>query len=147
MAALATSSIMAQNPGRGQAFSIGGESPNDPTRLLASESVQKELKLTDEQKADIQKLFDDENGNHPFFAGFAGLSPEQIQKRLQQHAQENRDRVAKLLTRPQAERLNQINIQISGIAALSFDDVAEKLNLTPEQRAKLKDLAGESRTS
>ena len=74
-----------------------------------------------------------------------GLSNDDIQKKLEQHAKENRDRVAKILTAKQNARLNEINIQMAGVAALSFEDVAGKLDLNAEQQAKLKYLADESR--
>jgi hypothetical protein len=54
--AISTTEVTAQDQGRALAFRTGGESPNDPTYLLASKSVQKELALTDSQKASFQKL-------------------------------------------------------------------------------------------
>jgi len=143
--ALSTSAIMAQNQGRAQAFRMGGESPNDPTYLLVSESVQKELALTDSQKASLQKIRDEENDRHPLSGGLIGRSQDEIQKKLEQHAKENRNRVSKILTPQQTERLNEINIQVAGVAALNFADVAEKLSLTAEQKSKLKTLADEAR--
>jgi hypothetical protein len=143
--ASSTTAIIAQDPGRGQGSRVDGESPQDPTYLLASESVQKELALTREQKAGFQKLQNDENGRHPFFSGFAGLSQAQIQKRLDEHAKENRDRVSKFLTPQQNTRLNEINLQVAGAAALSFGDVTEKVGLSTEQKAKLKSISAEAR--
>jgi hypothetical protein len=40
--------------------------------------------------------------------------------------------------------LNEINIQKAGVVALGFADVAEKLELTAEQKAKLSSLADET---
>jgi hypothetical protein len=147
IAAIATSTavVIAQDPGRGQGSRVDGESPQDPSYLLASASVQKELALTGEQKTRFQKLQNDENGRHPFFSGFAGLTQEQIQKRLEEHAKENRDRVSKILTPQQNARLNEINLQVAGAAALSFGDVAEKVGLSTEQKAKLKSISAEAR--
>ena len=142
---ISTTEVTAQDRGRARAFRTGGESPNDPTYLLASKSVQKELALTDSQKASFQKLRDTESGAHPFSGGLIGQSQEDIQKKLEQHATENRSRVFNLLTPQQIARLNEINIQVVGVAALSFDDVAERLALTADQKAKLKTFAGEAR--
>src|SRR4029079_9668473 len=94
--AISTTEVTAQDRGDSLAFRTGGESPNDPTYLLASESVQKELALTDSQKASLQKLRDEENNRHPFSGGFVGLSQDEIQRKLDQHAKENRDRVSKI---------------------------------------------------
>ena len=71
-----TVGVTAQGPARGQALRAGGESPNDPTYLLGSESVQKELGLSDTQKASVQKLRDSDNAT--FSAGFRGQSQEAI---------------------------------------------------------------------
>jgi hypothetical protein len=143
--ALSTSAILAQDQGRGFASRTGGESPNDPSYLLASESVQKDLALTDVQKANLRKLQDGQSDRHPFSGGFLGLSPDEIQKRLDEHAKENRERVAKILSPKQTDRLNEINIQVAGVAALSFNDVATKLAMTAEQKTKLQRLSDDAR--
>lgn len=147
LAAVATSTaaMRAQDPGRGQGSRLDGESPQDPAYLLVSESVQKELALSREQKANFQKLQNDENGRHPFFSGFAGLSQAHIQKRLDEHAKENQDRISKILTPQQNARLTEINLQVAGAAALSFGDVAEKVGLSTDQKAKLKSISAEAR--
>jgi len=147
IAAIATSTtaVMAQEPAHGQGSRFDGESPQDPTYLLASEAVQKELALTREQMASLEKLQNDANGQHPFYSGFAGLTQEQIQKRLEQHAKQNGDQAAKILTPQQTDRLNEINLQKVGVTALLFDDTAAKVGLSAEQRAQLKSVAGDAR--
>jgi hypothetical protein len=130
--AFSSVTVTAQDQGRAHAFRMGGDSPNDPTYLLASESVQKELVLTGGQKTSLKRLRDEENDRHPFSGGFIGQSPDEIQKKLEQHAKENRDRASKILTPQQFERLKEIHIQVAGAAALNFEDVAEKLELTTE---------------
>jgi Spy/CpxP family protein refolding chaperone len=144
--AISADEVTAQDRGRALAFHTGGESPNDPTYLLASKTVQKELALTDSQKASFQKLRDAESATHPFSGGaLIGQSPEEIQKKLDRHAAENRSRVFNLLTPQQIARLNEINLQVVGVAALNFDDVADKLALTAEQKTQLKIVADEAR--
>ena len=144
--ALSATTVTAQDQGHAKAARFSGESPNDPSYLLASESVQKELLLTDSQKTSFQKLRDEESKTHPFAGGLIGLSNDQIQKKVEQHAKENRERVAKILAPKQNARLSEINIQVAGVAALSFEDVAGKLDLSAEQKTKLKYLADEART-
>jgi Spy/CpxP family protein refolding chaperone len=143
--ALSTTTVTAQDQGHAMSVRFSGESPNDPSNLLASESVQKELLLTDSQKASLRKLREEESTTHPFSGGFIGLSHDDIQKKVEQHAKENRDRVGKILTLKQNARLNEINIQMAGVAALSFEDVSSKLDLSAEQQAKLKNLADDAR--
>jgi Spy/CpxP family protein refolding chaperone len=144
--AISTTEVTAQDHGRVLTFRTSGESPNDPTYLLASKSVEKELALADSQKTSIQKLRDAEGSTHPFAGGaLIGQSQEDIQKRLDQHAADNRSRLFDLLTPQQIMRLNEINIQVAGAAALGFGDVAEQLALTSDQKAKLKSITGEAR--
>jgi hypothetical protein len=144
--AISTTEVTAQDQGRALAFHTGGESPNDPTYLLASKSVQKELALTDGQKTSFQKLRDAESSSHPFAGGaLIGQSQEEIQKKLEQHATENRSRVFNLLTPQQIARLSEINIQVVGVTALGYDDVAEKLGLSAEQKAQLKTVSADAR--
>jgi Spy/CpxP family protein refolding chaperone len=132
--------------GRGQGNRLGGESPNDPSYLLASESVQKELALSDDQNERLEKIWDDEqNGARNFFRGFIGLSQAEIQKRIDQRARATRKKIAKILTPEQMTRLDEINFQVGGVAALTYDDVADKLKLTPEQKKELTQIGHDSR--
>jgi Spy/CpxP family protein refolding chaperone len=143
---LSTAVVSAQPAGNGFGFRASGGSPQEPSYLLSSESVQKELKLSDQQKATLKKLRDEEeNGNHPFFRGIIGKSPEEIQQSLEQHAQQTRERVAKILAPEQMQRLNEINIQVVGVDALNYEDIAKALGLTAAQREELKNLADETR--
>ena len=137
--------VFAQGQISGQGFRMGGDSPNDTSHLLSSESVQKELALTDDQKVRLQKLRDDQESGHPFFGGIRGLSQADIQKKLDEHAKGTRAKIAKILDQQQMKRLNELNIQLAGVAALAFDDVATKLELTDEQKNQLKSVADESR--
>jgi Spy/CpxP family protein refolding chaperone len=143
---LSAAAVVAQDQGRGQGSRLGGESANDPSYLLRSESVQKELALTDDQTSRLNDFWDEEekNGSN-FFRGFIGLSQEQIQKKLENRAKATRKKISKILTPQQMDRLNEIYIQKTGIAALSFVDIAKKMELTAEQRDELQKLGDESR--
>jgi Spy/CpxP family protein refolding chaperone len=144
--ALSAAGAWAQPAGNGFGFRASGGSPQEPSYLLSSESVQKELKLSSEQKVKLKKIRDEEeSGNHPFFRGITGKSPEEIQQSLEQHAQETRERIAKILAPEQLHRMNEINIQVVGVDALNYDDVAKSLGLTATQRDELKNLADETR--
>jgi hypothetical protein len=113
---------------------------------LASESVQRELGLSDEQQASCLKLLDEQEPNGAaFFRGMMRLSQDEIQAKFERRAKESRAEVAKILTEPQLERLNEINVQKAGVVALGFDDVAKKLGLSAEQRKDLAKLGEESR--
>ena len=145
--ALSAAAALAQGqggvPGVGLGGRMGGDS-NDPSYLLVSESVQKELALTDDQKTSLQKLRDDQTGGQAFFSQFRGLSQDEMQKRLQERAKETRNQISKILAPKQMERLAEINIQMVGPVALNFEDVAEKIGLTADQKEKLKNLGDET---
>ncbi len=148
--ALSALPVLAQGPGGGQGFGQGGrmvsDSPNDPSTLLTAEAVQKEIALTDDQKASLQKLRDERAAaGQAFFAKFMGLSQDEMQKRMEERTKESRDAISKILAPKQMERLNEINFQVAGVTALGFEVVAEKIGLTADQKEKLKVLGDESR--
>jgi hypothetical protein len=141
--------LAAQGPmppqGMGQGSRASGDSPNDPSYLLDSEPVQNELGLSDNQKAALQKVRDEQStGDQSFFAGFMGISPDEMQRRLERRASDLRNKIQKVLTPQQTARLSEINLQIVGIVALSYDDVAKALGLSAEQRQQLKSVSDES---
>ena len=53
--ALSTTTVTAQDQGHAKASRFSGESPNDPSYLLASESVQKELLADRQPKGQLSK--------------------------------------------------------------------------------------------
>jgi hypothetical protein len=138
---LSTAFVTAQSGGR-----VGGHSPNDPTYLLASESVLQELGLSDEQALRLQRLRkEEEQTARTFFRRMIGMSQEQIQARLDKRAKAERVKIAKVLTTGQIQRLDEINIQAAGVSALGFDELAKEIGLTADQRKQLREFGEESR--
>jgi Spy/CpxP family protein refolding chaperone len=117
-------------------------------RLLQAESVQNELKMTDEQKGKIKELMGKLMGVfRQHMAGMAGLDPEQqkakreeMNKALVESVQEAEKGMAEVLQPQQNERLRQIRLQIQGVAAINDPEVAKALELTDQQREQLKTL-------
>jgi Spy/CpxP family protein refolding chaperone len=145
IATAATSAARAQGPGGGRGMG-GGPGGGDPAFLIIAEPVQKELELSDEQKASIQKFRDDMMADgQNFFSQLQGLSPDEIQKKMQERGKENRKKIADILLPPQMERLDEITIQFAGPAALNRDEVAEKVGLSGDQKGKIKDIADDTR--
>jgi Spy/CpxP family protein refolding chaperone len=103
-----------------QSGSSGGESGSEGFSLLRSERVQKDLKLTEEQKVQVLALSMD------------ARDPRALGKK-----------VGELLTPIQVRRLKQIRLQVEGPAAINSHEVATALGLTKEQRQKLKSLQEE----
>ena len=131
--------------GSGQGSRMSSDSPNDPSTLLTADAVQKELALTDDQQARLQNLRAERTAEgQAFFTKLMGLSQSEIQKRMEERTKVSRQKIAQILTPKQIERLSEINIQVSGITALGYEDVAEKIGLTADQKVKLKNLADET---
>jgi Spy/CpxP family protein refolding chaperone len=91
--------------------------------LLQNEQVQKELQLTEEQKQKLQ-----------------GLGREMRDNRGAMQA-----KVAEILQPSQVERLKQIRLQVGGPMAVLQPDVAKDIELTDEQRGKIKAIMEQGR--
>ncbi len=105
--------------------------------LLRQKSVQKELELTPET---VQKVM-----------AFTHTQHEAARKALEQGEAERKQAFGKLrkqnekfladtLTPKQSKRLDQITMQFAALHHLAKPEVAKALNLTDEQKKKLKDL-------
>ena len=129
-------------------------------RLLGIDQVQKELKLTDEQRAEIAKLREQgragRGGNREFFEGLRDLSQEARQKKMREfwkQQQEEADKRGKeamaklrnILKSEQLKRANQIQLQLEGPSALRRAAVMEHIGLTEDQKAELNKLQEEIR--
>ncbi|MCC7087058.1 MAG: hypothetical protein IT427_18820 [Pirellulales bacterium] len=131
-----TSTSMAQNQERGRERGQGGRfgmgMGTGSTQLLQNEKVQKELELTGDQVDQLKKIADEA----PSFRDFQDLSREEITKKRE----ETQKKVDEVLLPHQKDRLKELQIQLSGSRALLQDDVAEKLNLSSEQKEKLREV-------
>jgi len=129
-----------------RAVAIGG-ALNSPIHLVRNAKVQEELKLDDDQKAKIQEALQTVNAQRQeLFAALRGLQGDERQKKMAELRKKMQDKTAEatktvraVLKPEQAERLDQISLQIRGLQALRDATVAEKLQLTPEQRKQIQD--------
>ena len=125
--------MLAQGVVRAQGF-FGGFRGN-PLMLLGQESVQKELKLTDEQTKKVDELR--QKTREKFQEIFGGDEAERP-KKMQELNEENRKAIDALLSPEQSKRLKQIVYQQRGAAALADPEAAKALNLSEEQQEKVK---------
>ena len=113
--------------------------------LLRNEKVQKELNLTDEQKKNIEKLSQEMRPQRP---GKPGERPSEepskerpdrdaMRKKMDERMQQIEKKLADILKSEQLARLKQIQLQVSGVAALSTPEVVKALELTDTQQKKL----------
>lgn len=142
---LATLPAEAQNQGGRGGRGFFGMQNGAKVYLVQAEPVQKELKITDEQKPKLESISQSYRDEMQKLVPFGqGTSREEFRAKLE----ENRDKLAQLgrdtekkidglLTADQQKRLNEISLQAEGPEALRRDEVASKLKLTDEQKEKI----------
>jgi hypothetical protein len=120
----------------------GGRGGFGVAGLMANESVQKELKLSDEQIEKAKKAAVDVAGKfRDDFAKFKDASPEEKSALRQKMTDEAFKVLGDILKPEQMKRLKQIELQQTGLV----DANAQKeLKLTDEQKEKIKKIAEET---
>lgn len=160
--ALAQGQGQGQGRGRGRGgFGRGGFS-FQTWQLVGLEPVQKELKLSDEQKEKIKTLSGEmfAGGGGGFGGGRGarggGGAPRELteeeQKEFQKRMEEGQKRIAEgnkkieeSLSPEQLKRAKEIAIQINGIGAnLQNEEIAKALNITDEQKDQIKTISEET---
>jgi Spy/CpxP family protein refolding chaperone len=130
-----------QGQGRGQGF---GGMQVTPGMLLGQESVQKELKLTDEQITKVKEMQQKAAGG---FQGLQGLSPDERRAKMEEMRKEADKAIAEILKPEQVKRLKEIALQQRGGQALTDPEVASALKLTDEQKEKIKAIEADGRAA
>ena len=151
----------AQNPGGGRGGRGGAGQPGGGfggrgmggagvAMLLGNEGVQKELKLTDEQKTKVKEFADAQQAKMAELRGGGGQPDPEKMAEARKAATEAGDKFVKdTLNADQQKRIKQIQhqaqLQMAGPSALTGDDVAKALSLTDDQKDKIKTLGDEMR--
>jgi Spy/CpxP family protein refolding chaperone len=150
-----------RRPGGGFGGGFGGAIGGGfgATGLLAMPEVQKELGLNDEQKTKLQDLVNDlrqQAGGRGGvnFQELQNLSDEERQKRMdefrkraEEAAKKANETIAKILDAKQNDRYGQLQLQREGVAAIARAEIADKLNLTKEQKEKVAKIQEEGRSA
>jgi hypothetical protein len=110
--------------------------------LLRQQSVQKELKLSDDE---IEKIHNYCAKQWEKAQEVSKLSEKEQEKKFTEMTKENEHFVATTLTKEQAKRLHQITLQVAGLLCLSRNDIASKLKLTEAQKKELPKIHIEAR--
>ena len=150
--ALCTTAMSQPGPGgRGRGFGMGGMGGTQSPavmwgRLLRSETVQKELNLTDDQKNKLKELSDKASASmREVFAGMRDLSADEraakmaeVRKKLDGQAEEAKKTIEEVLLPNQVDRLKEIALQVRGPQALLDKEVQNSLGLADDQKDKIK---------
>jgi Spy/CpxP family protein refolding chaperone len=130
--------------GGGRGFGRGFGGGISKARLATLDEVQADLKLSDEQKTKITEISDDlRQKSRDLFGGGMGRFAE-IRADLEKLNREASAEVDKALDDAQRERLQQIDIQVNGAAALNEPNVIADLKLSDEQQKQLDEARAEN---
>jgi hypothetical protein len=116
-------------------------------RLIMIDAVQKELKLTDKQLLKAKEFVHEVRQNHrQELEAALKSSPESDRRRLAAEilraiSKETLLRFKTVLQPDQLTRLIQLDLQERGLGAFSDPEVVKALHLTPEQSAKIQEIA------
>lgn len=140
LAASLSSVAQAQGPGGRMGGMMGGG-----INLLSNKSVQKELKMTDEQIEKADKAVTEMREKMMAKMGdLRDLEPAERQEKMQsvmkEMGTESKKITDELLKPEQAKRLDQISLQSRGASALADPELQTKLKMTDEQKEKVQNL-------
>ena len=120
LSALLADRAAAQRPG---GFGFGGFQQTDPISLLRSAGVREELEIEADQEKQIEAVRE--------------RMTAELDKSRREITAKYQGEVDKVLQPQQAERLQQISLQLRGVAALTETEVAKKLGLSDDQTKKI----------
>jgi Spy/CpxP family protein refolding chaperone len=134
---------------RAQPGMFGGPAPSLSmlyVPLLGTPTVQKDLKLTDDQKDKIKDARDRADAaRRELFSGMRDLSDEErrekmqeVGKKMQAQMEETKKAIEDALSPDQLKRLRAVAVQIMGMAAITDKAVQKELKLSDDQTAKIK---------
>lgn len=109
--------------------------------LLTQKSVQEDLKLSPEQAQGVSRLL---GKRRDAIRNFRNLSPEEWRAKFQE-LEDQEASLATLLQAEQSTRLRQIAVQLRGTDAYNDPDIAKALELSHEQKEKIRLLQDEAR--
>ncbi len=120
---------------------LGLPQPLGLHQLIVNEAVQADLKMTDEQKKACAQAAEEAR---KALEGVNQLKPEERGPKFREAREKVEAALKKALKEEQLNRLNQIDYRQRGPSALTQREVAEKLELSREQRQKLGELSREA---
>lgn len=120
------------------------ESGVDAPILLANPGVKKEIKLTDKQYGEVHKIIKEVFDKYQPEIRKAGRDHNKLLEIGAESTREVRERVHQalpdILQPEQLKRLNQIQIQVNGIASFKRPEVQKELKLTERQREEIAEI-------
>ncbi len=132
---------------RGGGSMFGGRGGGDMTQtLLRIEAIRTELEISPDQEEALTKMQEQGRTERPS-ADFRNMSEEErtefftkMRKQAEERNAKMKEQLEEVLFPEQLERLQEINIQLQGIAALRNEDVAKELKITDAQKKELEEV-------
>jgi hypothetical protein len=131
--------------GGGSMFGGGGGGDMTMT-LLRIEAVRTELEISPDQEEALTKMQEQGRPERPS-GDFRNMDEEErtefiakIRKQAEERATKMKEQLEEVLFPEQLERLQEINIQLQGIAALRNAEVAKELKITDAQKKELEEV-------
>jgi hypothetical protein len=126
----------------GQFFLAPGGRGSGPSQLVLREDVQKELKLTDEQKKKVASVNDKIRAElQNEFQKMAGLDGRERDRKKMELAKritkKSTTSMEEILSPAQMKRLREIALQHAGVQGLKNPEVEDALKLTEDQKEKI----------
>ena len=126
---------------------FGGRGGGDMTMtLLRIEAVRTELEISPDQEEALTKMQEQGRGERPD-GDFRNMSEEErtefftkMRKQAEERNTKMKEQLEEVLFPEQLERLQEINIQLQGIAALRNAEVAKELKITEAQKKELEEV-------
>ena len=145
----ADASAQQRQRGQGGRGGRGGMGGGGLGMLIQNEGVQKELKLSSDQvekaTAAVQKVREKHQDE---LAGLRDLQGDERREKMvslnKTISSEQEKSLAGILTPDQIKRLKQIEIQAQGAQAFTDPEVEKQLNLTGDQKEKIKTIAADA---
>lgn len=116
------------------------------TMLLGRNDVQKDLKVTAEQKAAIDKIRADQQAKMQARmrelreSGGGGMDMDAIRAEMEKMNKETEESINKVLDKDQQKRLGEIEIQFAGMRVILREDIQKTLGMKADQKRQLDEL-------
>jgi len=121
---------------------IAPETTTAQLLLLRQKSVQKELKLTDD---DVKKIMEFTNKESDEYGKALKLGANERKAKVDELEAANKKFLEDNLSADQRKRLEQVTLQVTGLYQLGRPEVVKALNLTEEQQTKFEEMQKEAR--
>ena len=121
---------------------IAPETTTAQLLLLRQKSVQKELKLTDD---DAKRIMEFTNKESDEYGKALKLAAKERTAKFNELEMANKKFLEDNLSADQRKRLEQITLQVTGVYQLGRPEVVKALNLTEEQQTKFEEMQKEAR--